>query len=191
MTAKESGITDLLRRGLDGDVAAREAVFNRLYADLHALAAHLMRREADKHSWQPTGLVHETYIRLFGNSSLTSVKDREYFFGAVIRVMRRLLVEHSRADKTAKRGGHYSRLPLDDRLIACASYGIDLSDLRDALHDLRRQNDRQCTVLELRLIGNFQVQEIAAMLEIDESTVYRDFVKARSFLFAYLRGPRE
>ena len=56
-----------------------------------------MAGEQPGQSLQATALVNEAYLRLVDAKRL-SLKDRAHFFALSARVMRRILVDHARAD---------------------------------------------------------------------------------------------
>ena len=71
-----------------------------------------MKGERADHTLQPTALVHEAYARLVGMD--ITWRDRGQFFQAAARAMRRILVDHARAQRSAKRGGGQPKQSLDD-----------------------------------------------------------------------------
>ncbi len=52
-----------------GEAAARHRLFEAVYHELRRMAERQMAREAPGHTLQPTALVHEAYLRLFGASA--------------------------------------------------------------------------------------------------------------------------
>jgi DNA-directed RNA polymerase specialized sigma24 family protein len=58
----------------------------------------------------------------------------------------------------------------------------DLLDLDAALADLAQRDPRVAQVVELRCFVGLEVGEVAALLELDERTVYRDWALARAWL---------
>ena len=59
-----------------------------VYDHLRALAGKLMRGRDPGYTLQPTGLVHEAYLRL-QEQRLLNWQDRHHFFHIAARVMRR------------------------------------------------------------------------------------------------------
>ena len=57
-------VTRLLLAWSSGDAAALDALFPLVYAELRRQAERAMRREAAGHTLQPTGLVHEAFLRM-------------------------------------------------------------------------------------------------------------------------------
>src|SRR5262245_2961174 len=88
-------ITILLARWRDGDAGAGAELFDATYRELHRIAARSMRGERPGHTWQPTALVHELYLRLIGSSPV-EWKSRAHFLAVAAQQARRLLVDHAR-----------------------------------------------------------------------------------------------
>jgi RNA polymerase sigma factor (TIGR02999 family) len=84
-----------------------------VYNDLRRLAAHRLANEPPGQTLQPTGLVHEAYLRLVGADPTAQWNSRGHFFAAAAEAMRRILVENARHKKTVKRGGCSARRDLD------------------------------------------------------------------------------
>ena len=95
----------------DGDEGARDELFLVVYSELRGLAAALMAGERPDHTLQPTGLVHEAYLRLVG-SEAPRWRDRAHFFRTAARAMRRVLVDHARGKASLKRGGDWRPVSL-------------------------------------------------------------------------------
>jgi RNA polymerase sigma-70 factor, ECF subfamily len=103
MTTQPSQITLLLHRAGEGDYAARDELLNIVYAELHRLAENELRRDWACETLQPTALVNEAFLKVFGNTTPT-FHDRSHFLGIVAHVMRQVLVDHARARRAQKRG---------------------------------------------------------------------------------------
>src|ERR1700758_3650180 len=95
-------VTLLLRAANSGDLSAREKLFPLVYNELHRLAEMYMRRERPEHTLQPTALMNEAYFRLVGNGA--DWKNHQHFIGVAAKVMRQVLVDHSRRHNAPKRG---------------------------------------------------------------------------------------
>ena len=96
-----------------GSQPACDELFPLVYAELRRIAAREMRREKPGRTLQTTALVHEAYLRLLKDASL-SFENRAHFLGIAARAMREILIEHARARVARKRGGGAVRLTLDD-----------------------------------------------------------------------------
>ena len=182
-------ITLLLGRIREGDDAARQEVFDLAYAELRGLAQGLMRKERPEHTLQPTALVNEAAARMLQGESLENMKCREYFFAAMARAMRQVLVAHARTRNRLKRGGEYQRVPLDDAIDHVEQeHQFDLVALDDALNDLQQHSARHSEVVTLRFFGGLSIDDIADQLNVSGSTVVRDLRFARAWLGSRLGG---
>ncbi|MCU0257014.1 MAG: ECF-type sigma factor, partial [Vicinamibacterales bacterium] len=100
-------------------------LFTLVYAELRRIAAREMRRERPGRTLQTTALVHEAYLRLLKDASL-SFESRAHFLGIAARAMREILIEHARGRGARKRGGGAVRLTLDDLTAPVAAPSIDV-----------------------------------------------------------------
>src|SRR3954468_7303235 len=107
----DTDVTQLLRAWRAGDPAAGERLLPIVYAELHRRAAAAMRREDAGHTLQPTALVHEAYMRLVDQRQ-GAWQNRSQFLGIAAQMMRRVLIDHARADLAAKRGGGAKQVTL-------------------------------------------------------------------------------
>lgn len=173
-------ITRLLRQRAAGDPGADDALLPLIYAELHALAEHHLRRERDGHSLSPTDLIHEAWLRLGGAGD---VDDRRQFFGLAARRMRQVLVDHARRRAADKRGGGAEPITLGS-LDAAAEFAdtIDMLALEQALEELESFDARKARVVELRYFAGLEMNEIADVLAISRATALRDWDVARAFL---------
>src|SRR5258708_7564711 len=103
-TSSPQGITQLLERWSQGDKEALDQLMPLVYNELHRLAGAYLRRERGEHTLQPTALVNEVYLKLI-NQHHVRWQNRAQFFGVAAQLMRRILVDHARANYAAKRGG--------------------------------------------------------------------------------------
>jgi RNA polymerase sigma factor (TIGR02999 family) len=185
MAAPSPGdITGLLRRLAAGDPDAQSRLLQAVYDELRDKAGGFMRGERPGHSWQPTELVHEGLLRLFGGRIPT--ESRGAFFAAAARAMRELLVEHALARGTQKRGGGWQRVPLDDVVDHFERQNLDVAAVDEALERLAALNPRQSQIVTWRFFGRFTVEDIAEMLEVSVSTVESDWRLARAWLHGQL-----
>jgi RNA polymerase sigma factor (TIGR02999 family) len=180
-------VTQMLAKVGAGSQAAFDELFPLVYAELRRIASREMRREKPGRTLQTTALVHEAYLRLLKDASL-SFESRAHFLGIAARAMREILIEHARARSARKRGGGAVRLTLDDARLPMAAMSIDVLALDEALQRLARLDERHARVVELRYFGGLSVEETAVALDLSPATVKRAWTLARAWLFRELTG---
>ncbi len=171
----------------DGDQSALPQLIPVVHAELRRLAQREMRRERPGHTLQATGLVNEAFIRLVELKRI-QWQNRAQFFAISARLMRRILVDFSRARRSRKRGDGVANVSLDEALTITQERGSDLVALDDALQALERVDPRKSQVVELRFFGGLSVQETAEALHISPETVMRDWQMAKVWLLRELAG---
>ena len=178
-------VTRYLRdwRAADPDGAGR--VIEAVYAELRVMASRLLNAENAGHTLQPTALVHELYLRL-GEANPPQWEDRGHFFAVAANTLRRILIDHARANLAEKRGGNEKKVSLDlaDAGVTC-SYD-DLLRIDEALTSLEQTDPRAARVTELRFFAGLEEREIAEQLGVAEITVKRDWKFARAWLAKHL-----
>jgi RNA polymerase sigma factor (TIGR02999 family) len=103
--------------------------------------------------------------------------------------MRQVLVEAARRRHAAKRGGEgVWTVTFDEALHQAAATGDELLALEDALSELELLEPRQALLVESRFFGGLDVAETAALLDVSQVTVHRDWRSARAWLSHRLRG---
>lgn len=181
-------ITQLLQAWSGGDQAALDRLTPLIVTELRRRAGSYLQGERPGHTLQPTALVNELYLRLIDRRR-AHWRDRAHFFAVTAQLMRHILVDHARARRADKRGGWAEKIEFDEEHDV-ASDGIDLIALDDALNVLSKLDPRQGRIVELRFFAGLTVQETAAVLDIAQSTVIRDWRNARAWLMRELgRSP--
>jgi RNA polymerase sigma-70 factor, ECF subfamily len=181
-------LTVLLEAARAGRKDAGDQLAREIYHELRRVAALLLRRERPDHSLEPSALVNEALLRLFGGSAIAEAPNRRYLFAAAARAMRQILVDHARRRRAARRGGAYSRVPLDDVLDHYEAQQLDMLALNEAVDELMSLNERQGLVVILRFFAGLSVPEVADALEVSVSTVESDWRIARAWLRDRLEG---
>ncbi len=152
-----------------------------VYDELKRLAHRHLRGERSGHTLNTTSLVHEAYLKLVNVDQL-QWRDRTHFFAMASRAMRRILIDHARTRSREKRGGGWTKVPLDDAFKVAEARAEDLIALDDALNRLESVNERQCRVVEYRFFGGMSVQEAAEALGVSAASVKRDWMASRAWL---------
>ena len=157
-----------------------------LYGELLAMARRLRRTERDDHTLETSALVHEAFLRL-ATQHATDWQSREYFLAAAATTMRRVLVDYARARNAGKRAasGRTTLVSLTPATSGDADV-LDVLALDDVLDRLARLDARQAQVVELRVFGGFEVEEVAAIIGVSSRTVKRDWRFAKAWLTCQL-----
>jgi RNA polymerase sigma factor (TIGR02999 family) len=98
-----SETTQLLLNWVAGDDAALHALTPRIYRELRGMAAAFVRRKRERHTLQPTALVHEVYLKLV-DVRKAGWKDKAQFYAVCAQIMRRILIDASRRGSAARHG---------------------------------------------------------------------------------------
>jgi RNA polymerase sigma factor (TIGR02999 family) len=182
-----SDITAVLRAVREGDSAAVDRLFAVVYDELRRVAHGQRIRWQDDATLNTTALVHETYLKLVGNSS-QDWRDRAHFFAVAAQAMRHILVNYAERRVAAKRGGGAVHISLDEANPVPIEAAEELLALDEALQALARENARQAQVVECRFFGGLGIRETADALGISSATVERDWAAASAWLRRTLEG---
>ncbi len=182
-----SNITEQLQNWSENqNIEANNALFNLVYDELHRQAHRYLQKERSGHTLQTTALVHEAYLRLIEQKSI-SWESRSHFFAIAATLMRRILINYAKAKHRLRRGGAGEDLPLETALtISVSETDFDLLALDEALNRLAEKEAHLAKVVELRFFSGLDVVETAEVLGISESTVKRDWQMARTWLYREL-----
>jgi len=173
-------VTRILADLRHGDGSARERLVALVYADLRKLAAMHLRRERKEHTLQPTALVHEAFLRLFGSAG-AAWENRAHFFGAAGEAMRRILVDVARRRKAVKRGGgDPPDTPVEAR--DAEDHMTTILAVDQALTRLAVEDNRKRRLVELRFFAGLTLEEAAETLGISQVTAKRDWAFAKAWL---------
>ncbi len=185
MQTAQSDVTELLQQWSNGDGQALDRLVPLLYEHLRKLAHQRLRNEDASPSLNTTSLVHEAYLKLVDLRS-ARFRDRAHFLAMASRVMRRLLVDHARARRSAKRGGGIAAVELEEALLIPESQAEAITELDEALQRLEAVDPRQSQILEQRYFGGLSLEETAEAVGLSLATVKRELRFARAWLAAEL-----
>lgn len=185
MLSASKEITRLLEEWNRGEPEALERLIPAVYSELRVLARHHLRMEQAV-SLQPTELVHEVFFRIAAHRK-PDFHSRAHFFGAIAEMMRRTLVDLSRARKAAKRGATLVRVDLAEAdKVASSELDLELIDI--ALQRLAALDAAQGRLVELRFFGGLTIEEAAEVMEISSATAKREWRLAKAWLLRELEG---
>ena len=184
----ESRLIALMEAAESGSKPAADALFSTLYSELRRLAQCQLARHGAPMSLSASTLLHNAYIEIARQD--TAFPDRNRFMTYAARVMRGLIIDHARNRRAQKRGGQFEITslgveiedPADDRKLARIS---------EALDELAKAEAALAEIVDLKFFCGFSFAEIAAMRDVSERTVQRQWEKARIYLHRSIRGDLE
>ena len=179
-------ITRLLAAARGGERTAAAEVMALVYEELRRLAHQKMAVVPQGDTLEPTALVHEVYLRLFGRDG-PDWESRAHFFNAAARAMRDILVEQARRHASLKRGGDRKRITLDEAALCIATQGGDLLALDEALHELQQTNSTSAEIVMLRYFAGLTVPETARAMDVSPATIDRHWRYGRAWLRRRIR----
>jgi RNA polymerase sigma factor (TIGR02999 family) len=174
-------ISELLSAWNSGDEAALKRLVTLVYPELRRIARRRLAALSANCSLESAAVANEAYLKLCHARGILC-ESRMHFLALCAQMIRRILVDHARARRYAKRGGGMATVPLDETLLGMQSRGVEVLELNDALASLSRIDARKGRVVELRYFGGLTVEETAAVLSISNETVQRDWKMAKSWL---------
>ena len=172
-----------------GDRAAADQLFSTLYDELHRMARRELSRRGAGVTLGATTLLHEAYLDISDREG-TTFPDRNRFMGYAARAMRGLIVDYARRRQAQKRGGEFEITSLSTDVAGPAADEDELTRLSAALDELETTDARLARIVDLKFFGGFSFAEIAAMMDVSERTVQRDWQKARIYLHRVLRDDK-
>jgi RNA polymerase sigma factor (TIGR02999 family) len=158
-----------------------DELFSVTYEELRRLASSVKRGDPSN-TLSPTALVNEAWLKL-AKSPAVGASSPLHFKRIAARAMRQLLIEAARRRNAQKRGdGEAVYVSFEDSVAQHPSSEEELLALDAALVDLARLDGRQAAIVESRFFGGLEMREIAALLDVSEATVMRDWRAARAWL---------
>ena len=184
----DTQITALLQRVREGDAAASQELMPLVYSELRKIAGTYLRRERNDHTLQPTALVNEVYIRLFG-SAAPNIADKAHFLAIASQMMRRILVDYARTRTSGRRGGELHRVETDGLQWETGHRDfLPLLELHRALDQLAAENPVLAQAIEMRYFGGLTADEAAAVTGRSVHSVRHDLRFAQAWLRRTLAG---
>jgi RNA polymerase sigma-70 factor (ECF subfamily) len=182
-------ISGLLAAWSNGDAEALRGLIPVVYPELRRIARQHLGRVSPGHTLESAALANEAYLKLIRIRGL-HCEHRAHFFALCAQMIRRILVDHARGRRSAKRGGDAVHVPLDEALLGAQARGVEVVALDEALSALSTIDPRKGRVVELRYFGGLTVEETAGILQISPETVQRDWKMAKAWLFRELSDSR-
>ena len=183
--SESESVTSYVRALSAGNKEALDQLMPLVYDQLHRLAAKCLRAERPNHTLRATALVNEAYLRLVDAN--VDWQDRVHFFAISARILRRILVDHAKANRSQKRGGGEEKLQFDEAVMVGPQSEAGVIELDLALQRLAEHDRRKSEIIELLCFGGLTYDEAAAALNISPATVHRELKMAKAFLHRELR----
>src|SRR5262245_16990494 len=161
------------------DPADRARLYDLLATQLRRIAASLAKSQVG-HTMQPTALVNEAWIKLFGGQP-RSWEDQAHFLRSVTVTMRHILVDHCKRKRTQKRDDTRTEY-FDEVVQSFERRGQDLVALDEALDALALEHPQMAHYVNLRFFGGRTNDEAARVLSISGRSGARLWSFARVWL---------
>ena len=174
-------VTQLLVAWSAGEPAALDALLPLVNDELRRLARAYLRREGLGHTLQTSALVNEAYLKLIDQKQV-QWQNRAHFFGLAAQLMRRILIDHARHHRYAKRGGGALQVSLDETTAVTAACAEELLAINEAVEKLAAMDARKGRLVELRFFGGLTEEETAEVMSISVPTVQREWRAAKAWL---------
>jgi RNA polymerase sigma factor (TIGR02999 family) len=185
--APMTDVTRILGKIESGDPFAAEKLLPLVYEALRKLAAQRMAQEAPGQTLQPTGLVHEAYLRLVDVEKAEHWNSRGHFFAAAAEAMRRILVENARGKARHKRGGDWGRVDFEELDLVTSVTPDQLLAIDEAIVRLGAEDRLAGELVRLRYFAGLSLAQAASVLSVSSATAYRHWAYARAWLWTTLR----
>jgi RNA polymerase sigma factor (TIGR02999 family) len=174
-----------LRRETTEERRTLDSLFNVTYEELRRLASAVKRNDANA-TLSPTTLVNEAWLKLASAPNFAS-QSHVHFKRIAAQAMRQILIDAARRRSARKRGGRdvifVAFGDSSDQIASCE----ELIALDAALEELARLNPRQALMIESRFFGGLDIAETAALLEVSDATILRDWRAAKAWLAHEIR----
>lgn len=178
-TPSPTEITQWLDAARAGDAQAYDRVVRALYQDLRRLAGALARGG----TLNPTGLVHEVYLKLSAHGAIPL--NRQHFMLLAARAMRQVLSNHARDHLALKRGGgavHVEADQADAQGAGIESEAEQLVGLDQCMDALGRIDPVMVQLVECRVFAGYTENEAAEATGLSLRTAQRLYADARGHL---------
>ncbi|MEL6345573.1 MAG: ECF-type sigma factor [Myxococcota bacterium] len=150
------------------------------YKHLHQLAMRVLGNQAQ--TLQPTGLLHEAWMRLARSDR--EYADKKHFMRTAAQAMRQIIIDRVRARGAAKRGGNPVRTTM-------AGLGndprdqVDILEIDQMIKALEAVAPQAADVVLMRTFGGLTTEEAAEALGVSAGTVKRHWRFARAWLLKH------
>ena len=157
-----------------------------LYDDLRLMASRFLSREGARHTFQPTDLVNESFLKLADRSAW---QGKTHFMAASAQAMRRILVDHARTKHRQKRGGRGRiRFELRDEHAFRMEGPEQVLIVNEIVERLAKLDPLHGRILEYRLFRGMGLEEIGDVLGFSSRTIERHWAMVRAWFLKEANG---
>jgi RNA polymerase sigma factor (TIGR02999 family) len=178
-------ISALIGSAEQGDKAATEVLFGSLYAELHRMAKRELSKRDGFVTISATTLLHEAYLDMAAREG-QSFPDRARFMAYAARVMRTLIIDHARERQAQKRGGLFQITSIETKEIENPVDASEVARIGDALDELGKIEPVLAEIVDLKFFCGLSFTEIAALRNVSERTIQRNWERARLYLHRHI-----
>lgn len=187
MSIVRGDITQFLNDASTGDSVAIARLWQEVNEDVRDMAENICRREFAGNTIQPTLLVNEVWMRLYGkDGEQLTWENRAHFFGSVARSMVQILVDYARKRNATRRGGGKKKISIELVPGELASKETCVNEMIEplmlAIKKLQQVNERAAEVIRLRYVLGLTIELTADIIGVTDRTVRTDWVWARAWL---------
>lgn len=156
------------------------ALFTQHYDRLASIARSRRRQSNAADTMMTEDILHESYLKL-GQEKLW--RDDKHFLCAASLAIRHVIVDYARRKLTDKR--RHQKVEDPHAVERIAEYGESLEELvaiGALMEQLEQARPRWARIVDARYFAGMTEEETAAMLDISDRTVRRDWTDAREWL---------
>ena len=135
-----------------------------------------------------TALVHEAYLRLVGPRQIPW-QSQAHFYTAAAESIRRILLDHAKANRRQKRAGSVGQQAISVASIAdlhSPEKSEEILALEEAVCRLETENPEAGKIVRLRFYAGLSIDQTAAVMGLPPRTVDRRWSFARACLHKQL-----
>ena len=188
MNQNNAEITHLLNKS-HIDQNTWDDILPLVYKQLKAMAHNIKSNHRKDDFLNTTSLVHEAFIKIQKNSKL-NLSGTKHFYHVAALAMRQIITDTARAKLTAKRKAIEHSIDGDDVIELSDKKSSSITEILEidkALDALKEVSPRLADIVTYHFFAGYSFVEVANLMDISESTVIRDWKKARAWLFSSLQ----
>ena len=173
---------------IDSSSPETDELFQLTYEELRRLARTMLHRERAGQTLQATALVHEAYLKLYGERKKPWANEKHFYLTAA-EAMRRILIDNARRKLSRRGGGDLRRTEatLAGVMAQEETAAENVLDVDAALSEFARIDPARAELVKLRFFGGLALPEAAGVLGISEATAKRQWAYAKAWLHDHMR----